>query len=848
MPFFLIAALFVVGFIGALLLAPKPHIENAKAAQLSDFQFPRSDEGDPVPKIYGTVKSKGVNTIGQCNFKAVPIKKKVKTGLFSSKKQTVGYKYYTGLNLAVCLGPGIVYRRLWYGNHLIWAGCLYEGGCVTREFIDLPELLGGDDNSDGSGSNGGIKGWVAFYCGAFDQPANDYLQANLTKVNADDVCSAMPGISHMVFEDFYWGNSPNIQTISVEVSQFSNGLGLSLGKYVMANGLDANPIEVLYDICINDWGMLGIVDPIFNMTSWRDAAYTCYDEGNGVSAEIANANQAGDLFKQLLRQVNGMIYQNPQTGMIDIVLMRKDYVVADLPVLGPDQISSLRNFSKLLWDQTFNRVRIKYKNRDNDYQPAVATADDFGNIRYQKRVKATDIGMPMCYTSDLANALAARELSNLNVPLYQAELTCDRTNTAITPGKCFVLNWPEYNLAGIVMRVRKMGLGTRKDGKITYTVVQDEFASDAVVVSAPVPPTTDGADYQPKDITAPAPVMFELPYWLANAAGDTPVAAGRTYYGTFAKKQGGASLDYSVYDNDNDPDYGDTQMLDRAPYTPTATIVGAIGKYDGFATGVIPALNIANVSSTAILKDGTTAAIQSTGAGLFYLNAELWAYETRTDNGDGTWTLNNAYRALLDTEPVASAAGATLYFFDGQEAFWNVDVAVAAFQAYALDRAVSGHSSEAGATLVNLNPVERQALPLPPDFVTVAASRATNQFAVAGDIINIAWLQRNRLDAAIAFETDASIAPEAATTYTINLRSTVDNVVYQTQPGVAAGTGYALTIDPALPPQQVNVEVVAVRGGKSSFTAGKIPLLIISPYTLIVDGAIVTVDGETVET
>jgi hypothetical protein len=51
MPFFLIAALFVVGFIGALLLAPKPHIENAKAAQLSDFQFPRSDEGDPVPKI-----------------------------------------------------------------------------------------------------------------------------------------------------------------------------------------------------------------------------------------------------------------------------------------------------------------------------------------------------------------------------------------------------------------------------------------------------------------------------------------------------------------------------------------------------------------------------------------------------------------------------------------------------------------------------------------------------------------------------------------------------------------------------------------------------------------------------
>jgi hypothetical protein len=76
----------------------------------------------------------------------------------------------------------------------------------------------------------------------------------------------------MVFEDFYWGNSPSIEPISVEVSFFTNGLGLTR-QVRYAERLDANPIEVLYDICINDWGMLGIVDPIFNLTSWRRSAY-----------------------------------------------------------------------------------------------------------------------------------------------------------------------------------------------------------------------------------------------------------------------------------------------------------------------------------------------------------------------------------------------------------------------------------------------------------------------------------------------------------------------------------------------------------------------------------------------
>lgn len=816
MPFFFIA-LFVVGFILTAFFGPKAKVENAKAAQLSDFQFPRSEEGGPVPRIYGTVKTKGVNTIGQCKFQAVPIKKKVKTGLFSSKKVITGYKYLTGLDLAVCLGPCVVYRRMWYGNHLIWAGCLYGTCNVERIEIDLPELLGGPDQ------NGGIGGSVSLYPGSFVQPQDAYLQANLTKPNVDDQVSSYPGIAHMIFEDFYWGNSPNIEAISVEVSYFTNSLELTDSKYVMSNGLDANPIETMYDLCVNDWGNLGIVDPVFNLDSWRAAAYAVWDENNGVSCEIANANQGGDLLKEILRQINGIIVQNPQTGVVDIVLMRKDYVVADLPIIGPSQISALRNFNKKLWEDTFNRLRIKYTNRDNSYNDAVATADDFGNIRFQARVRATDVGMPMCYVPELANALAARELSNLNVPLYQCEIVMDRTRTDLTPGKCFVLTWPEYNIAGIVMRVRRMGLGNRKDGKVTLAVVQDEFSADAVVRATPVVPTTDGSDYGPTDIVAP--LFFELPYWLAIAA-DLPVTADRTNYATFAKKPGAGSIDYFAFIDDNGTD-GDTEVLANAPYTATAQLSAAIGLYDGFAEGKLATLNINALTNTAILADGSAALIRSTGQGMFLLNGELWAYETKTDHGDGTYTLNNARRALLDTKIVASAVNDTLYFFDGQEGFWDSDVAVAAFDAYAIDRAATGRSTEAGAAVASLDPVDRQALPLPPDYVTVEGTRDLDQAFAISDTVNLEWRERNRLSGSVALENDADVPAEAATTYTVKVYTVATETLMQTEAGIAATT-YALALDAAIT-GTTRIEVWAIKGGLQSFTPSIIEIYVVDP-------------------
>lgn len=831
---FFFAALFIGAFIAMSLLTPKPKIENAKAASLSDFNFPRAKEGDPVPEGFGTWKTKGPNAIYLGDFEAVPITKKVKTGLFSSKKQTVGYKYYTGLDLCVALGPCVEFRRMFFGKNEIWNGCI--DGCPSEGIlahIDIPDLFGGDDR------NGGVKGDVVFYGGQFDQEVDSYLVAQI-ETDSDNLVPSYNGFAHAVFRKFYWGNSPSIEPVSFELRRFTNSLGLTGGKYFMANGLDANAMEVLHYLYVNDWGNLDVDPALIDTDNWREAAYTIWDEDNGFSAEVANAQQGADVTKQILDQINAMIYQDPSSGLFKIKLIREDYVVDDLPVFGPSEVVEIRNFTKILWEATSNRVRVKFQDRSQQYKDdVVALADDFANIRFQGRVRPVDIGMPGVKVAANANRIAARELSNRNVPLFQGELTINREAAALGPGEPFKLVWPEYNIASIVVRIRKFGLGTREDGNIVVTVVQDEFSSAQVVYGSPEPSLLTSVDYKPKDIVDYK--SFELPAFLVNAIGGV-TAADTTLYAIFAAKPGKHSLGYFALEEQDD---GDFEVLTDAPYIETATLVNPIDKFDGFVDGFIPVVTVASAIPLTVLEDLAESDVR-TGHHLLYIDGEILAYESFTDNGDGTYDLENVWRALLDTTYEIHIADALVYFFDGQEGFLEDIYAVpGSVDSYVLDRTIRGRSAKATADTITLaSTVSRSFLPLPPDNVKVETLRITDQVSIEGDTIVVDWNERNRNDTAIALETDATETQEGGVTYDVGLYDGVTEVVLDA--GIS-GTTDSLLIPIDAPVGLLELRVWAVKGGNRSFTPAIYPILIDSIDTLEIDGDIVTIDGGTVE-
>jgi hypothetical protein len=131
MDFGLTLLLFAIVFSLSLVLRPKPKVTNARPAGLGDFQIPTATEGRIVPLIWGTVRVDGPNVVWYGDFRSVPVTKKVKTGLFSSKKQTIGFNYFLGLQFALCRGTIDAVKKIYVGEKKIFDGTASSG------FIDI---------------------------------------------------------------------------------------------------------------------------------------------------------------------------------------------------------------------------------------------------------------------------------------------------------------------------------------------------------------------------------------------------------------------------------------------------------------------------------------------------------------------------------------------------------------------------------------------------------------------------------------------------------------------------------------------------------------------------------------
>lgn len=816
--------LFVASLVASLVLTPKPKLTNASPGKLTDVSFPRADEGSPVPRWYGTAKFKGPNTIFDGLFKAVPIRKKVKTGLFSSKHQTVGFQYFLTLDMAVCLGPGFIFRRLWFGNYEIWNGCLISSPCQNIVSISLPNLYGGAD------SNGGVSGDIAMYCGNYDQANDDWLSGQLWPDNSNTYPS-YPGVAHVVFRNFYLGNSTSIQPPYIEGACFPDSLDLG-DNLIMPNGLDMNPVGILHHIITDNWGCLDIDPAKINIEQWQNAGIAIYGEGLGASLVVSGANQASEAVKELLSMMAATLFEDPATGLWDLILVRGNYVIADLPVLGPSEISAVQDLTKSLWSQTFNVVKVQFTDRTQAYKEStVAQAQDFANIRFQNKPLPETLTMESVYDPTVANTIAARELSNVNIPLFSMTLVMNRMHADLAPGSVFVWNWPEYGIVSMVLRIRKFGLGTLADGSITMDCVQDVFSASNVVMAPPAPPPIVIPDSSPKAIITYD--IFELPYWLDFNSFNTP--SGLQSYGIFAAAPSAYSIGFNGYVVGIDED---TQVLDQAQYNKTAKLHAALGQFDGFVDGTLPTLTIDTVSAVSVLVND--AADVRLGYGLFMLNDEILAYETFTDNGDGTYNLNNVHRALMDTIYTAGAIGDVMYFFQGADEFIEGEVIGSPFQLYLQDQTTTGLFDPDSAARIDETPEGRMWLPVPPDAIEADGVRSIASVTFSGATVALVWTPRNAaIDAGtLAFETDAAqTAPDGAT-YKLELVAE-DGTVLVTEDAIADPN-----YDLEMPVDYLGLAVVkiwTVTSAGMSYNPAIYPISIVGELTIDADR--VTIDG-----
>lgn len=755
-------ALFVVSFVLTALLVPKPDIENARAGSLEDVEFPRATENAPIPLVLGKVRMKAPNTIWYGNFRSVPIIERIKVSPFKKIKVIVGYQYYLTLDLALALGPGCSLHEIFIDEESVWSG---DSG-ASKEFtgtINAGSLFGGYKEG------GGWVGNFLYYNGDFDQPVNSYVES---LVGAGDV-PAYRGTAHIVFQDNYIGESPSLRRMAFIMSSYTNELALADGGKV--NGDDINPAEALYQIMTDPWRGLDIPVGNIDITSLQVAGETLRLEGNGCSVVVTAETDGKRVIEEILRQIDGVMYQDPATGLIVLDLIREDYVVDDLPVYAEESISEVRSFTRSSWDEVRAQVKVTYKQRGQESEK-VAISQDAAVVATIGKLTTNTMSFPFVYDDDLANAIASRERSQISVPLFRATIEFNRNANTLRPGSVFKLSWPEYQIEEIVMRVQRFDLGELTNGRIVAECLQDKFALSDVVFASPEESIWENVTYAPVDIVISD--IIQMPRFF-NHKLEFPVdETANVNYVPLAAKPSNASSHFNTHVAKTGA--GET-VVDAIPdrefvfYEGYGTLATAYSREEGFATGIDTTVGLDIENGVGEFENRTSTEIKELFENIIYVDGEWMAFETAIDDSNGEWRLQNVYRGLFGTMPKDHAIGTPVYTVPA-EAFGNgfVDDLIEGqeFTVWLSDsasgqRQIPSESISQAFTIVD-NILDK---PLRPTNLLLDGSRAIDPKIEIADQVDrtLTWNLRSQEALTVLDEDDASVAPPGNISYKIDV-------------------------------------------------------------------------------
>lgn len=795
-------AIAVVSFLLIALLAPKPEVEDARAGSLEDLNFPQASEDAPIAIALGTVRVRAPNTIWYGSYEARPKYETIKTGLFSSTTYIVGYDYYLALDLALCLGDGVVLREIVCDEEVVWSGTLTDD---TEQSIDQPELFGGPDEG------GGLIGNFRFYPGSYTQDPDPYLESVL----GTGEVPGYNGVSHVVFylqpgepdirtyypdpfppstepiygfdtltpfdpvntttlhdlhdyatqseidsgivkidEDttltwtnrtggisssapsgkmtFYdadyniveesgiyqygqissnndtvtitWGFNPaytvpsgaryfivqrglqipddtdeydwTINNVTSVIELTVTGAGTATGMYIgesnqlrqfnflierFTNDLslpnngkigdsDLNPVEAIYQIMTDNWIGLGMDPSTIDTTDFVTQGTTLHSEGNGVSILVTSQQQARTLLSEILRQIDGFLYQDPATQKVKLKLIRDDYTPASLTIYDEDDILQVKKYSKSSWEEIVSEVKVSYKDR-NQESDKIALAQDMAAIDQIGRPRSVTQSFPFCYDDTLATKIAARELSQQSIPLFVMTVEMNRGGYDLLPGEVIKISWPDYGLSEVIMRIQKPDLGSLIDGKIVLDLIQDSFASDTVVFADPEDSLWADPISDPVDVSDY--LVINSPAFFSRKL-DTGVADDAVQPIVIPRKPQEESDAFSVVGGLASGDLTISDVVGVA-YPATGTLVSELSFTVGLEGGY-SASSIALNNVEGVFTGGTEAEIFAGEAGLIYVDGEIMGI---VNAGLSGW--QGFYRGLFGTPIKTHAAGTRVY-------------------------------------------------------------------------------------------------------------------------------------------------------------------------------------------
>jgi hypothetical protein len=793
------------------LLRPKQRPGSPQPSSLDDFDLPTADETRAVPVVFGRCKVDGANVTWYGDLRVDAIKKKVKTGLFSSDNITTGYKYYLGIEMMLCHGQVDELVEVRFGDKVP----NYNSRTVTADTItydyNAPNLFGGNDKE------GGVSGTLRFYLGTQTQVANAYLEG----VRAKSL-PAYKGFSYAALEQMYLGTSPYIKEISYIVGRYPNGLGLAGGKQRIGN--DANAACMIYEILTNNvWGC-GISSTLIDVPGLQTIGNTLYTEGLGLSMLMNGAASGRDILDEILRHIDGTIYTDPQTGLVVTKLARPDYVRANLPIYGPSEITSL-NYSRMSWSETKNTIKVNYVSQEEGFTERTVQAQDIANVQARGgEIDMEQINFRGLSNATIANTVCNRALKTMSYPGAKYNLRINRKGWQLRPGSVFRLTWPEENIEDVVVRVIRIDYGDSLSQGIEIDAVEDIFAIDYNAYDAPA------AGGWTDPMVAPTAVFaqhtFEAPYEVIKDAS--------RYALIVCNRSNTIDEGFDVW---WDPTGGTSYIYGNASFsfTPTALLTAEYSRTTASidATGFV-VNNARDFAGLTSADDNTVAVGQSLALIKSVAGEEIVAWKTLTNNGNGTYTISNITRGVYDTVPITHAAGARVWIIsDGMTVIGDQAVVSAgSVWAKVLPFNAVGKLEIASATAISTTLADRAKKPYPAGNIKVNGVMWPT--TAAGDAV-ITWAHRHRLTQAangvIVAQDAANVTASPEGDYTLKIY--VGGVLKQTVTALT-GTTYTYTYAQRLAHDAntaltVEIGMTSINGSFSSAERKTTPFLMTGP-------------------
>lgn len=766
------------------LLRPKQKPDNAKASGLDDFSIPTAEEGRQIPLWGGKVKIDGSNVTAYGDLESQALTRKVKTGLFSSTRQTYAHKYFLGMQMALGWGDDSVeVHEIRFGDAMPNHVRTDEGNGVIRFDFDDEQFFGGDEKE------GGIKGTLRFYCGTQSQPESAYL-AQLV----GESVPAYKGLVHAVLEKMYLGTSEYIKPVSFVVSRYPNTLGVPDGKHRI--GDDMNPMCFIYEVISNAVFALGLRPSDIDQVAFREAALRLYDEGYGMSIIYNGGSTANDIISDVLRHVDGVVFSDVSTGLLTVRLARGGYDKESLPLLTESDFLAGIDFNRPSWSETKNVIRGTYVNRDADFTVEPLSQQDLGNLVQRNGEVALEEIDFTGFSSYGPCALAvARALKTMSYPLAKISGPLNGRWRRLRPADVFRLRWESRGIDDVVFRVIRIRYGGLESNQIEIEAVEDIFSVEEIGYVQP-PPSGWVNPLQP-----PAPPARQgaagLPYPLLPVEGEV--------IGTFATRSGGLDEGYGV-DSDRGSGYERRGVV--STWTPSGLLLdpwpatsAAVEEVGPVVSGVQMRSQIDNNVLESSMRAGAGIARVVSSAGEEYI-----AYGALDTN------LRRVWRGILDTPPLDHPAGAVVWFVSSgfgveTDEPYGGEVPV---RVKLLPYNARGSLSPADAPEMTVTTQQRGSRPFPPGNVKIDGVHPLSVGPVSGDFV-LTWAHRSRFADVIQRQDDSSYPPEDGTLYRVRAYRADNNALLAEDIGntTMASCAFAYT-------GTIRIEIESMRGTLTS--------------------------------